>query len=413
VWGRDEAIYNSLFPRIFIKAVNLTRLTLRGDACDHVLRIIGANCHSLQHLDIARSNGVTNYGLYNLFLKKRVGVTRGAPLPTAESIRDAEVRPIASTLESLTLTKYGLGLENLLLLAHLIDSYLSSQLPEANFRRVRTIPGQTPLMALANDVEWIGIPTQVEPLRTVLEAEISAEVWAPLERIVTSTLAAAGDCQLDVYRDQFQPGVFEIYAHGKDEWLLCVVYKISTSLGLTELTLHWDSFSWDMAEVIQLTDIVTWAPNLARLQGRICGSWQGPRPILQSLTAIYCWILDDSTIISILRSCPNLEIIDVKNIRGVGPDWEGPFLTHPVLLEVMEQNPALCRSVREFMVRPTNLTKASVEKLAEKCPRLTRIGDLECWDVNWLEIEELNHALYHSKSQCSLVVLSFPPQPKF
>jgi len=416
VWLQDQTIYPSRFGGIFTKVVNLTKLTLRGDADDNALRSIGAHCHFLQHLDIARSNSITNYGFFNLILKKRIGGKRHVPLPTAETIldmADGGLRPLATSLETFIVTDARIGLDNLLLMAQLLSSYLSAQVPDVTFRRVGSY--RTPLVALASDLDWIGIPTEEKPLYTLLAPWISSDLWARLEPFFELTLTASNEeCQLDVYRDQYEPGVFEVYSHRASEWLLRSIYRISRTLGFTQLTLQWDNFNWEMAQIIQLRDIVTWAPNLTRLhQGRIWGTWEGPKPILQSLTELHCWVLDDSTVISILRSCPSLEIVDIKNVRSGDNAADGPFLSHPVLLELVDQNPRLWLSLREFLIRPTQLTKVSVLKLTEKCPQLTRIGDLECWDVSTEEIQELNHTLYHSKSQCRLVVLSFPPPPKF
>lgn len=351
----------------------------------------------LKALDVSRSPRVSSHGLINLLVKKPIGRKQDGNVTVADVLA-REPRRIASSLVDLSLTYGNLGPVNVQLLAKILKTYLCFHLPEISYRRIS-------FRERAKNIQWkAGFQTQIELAETFAEW-LPPPIWTNFEGILHTTLALFGDCQLDVY--DLNENSIVVYAHKSGEYTLRGAYEVSVTQGLTRLSIFWEDFNWDVGDITPLTDLVTEAPQLEQLETRLCGSWEGPLPVFEKLTEIRCWTLDDSTVISILRICPNLRIIDLKNVRS-GEHME-EFFTDSVLLDLVTENPTLWPQVQELIIRPTDLTKESVRKLTTVCPQMTRLGDLECWDVTAEEIKELNDWLYHSRSQCSLVVLSFPP----
>jgi hypothetical protein len=65
------ALEKSLLPNVFARSTNLTSLTILNGATNHIMRIIGLNCHNLRLLDVSHSITVTDAGLRNLLLSTK------------------------------------------------------------------------------------------------------------------------------------------------------------------------------------------------------------------------------------------------------------------------------------------------------------------------------------------------------
>jgi hypothetical protein len=288
----------------------------------------------------------------------------------------------------------GLNVEELLASSKAMGmTYVIPALPEYQLTRVSTLPNISlyckPLC-----------PPELTPEPTI----IGQEDWKGLCGGIGHTLQSFEDLKLDILA---VGNNVHVYARVETSQLLKAHFTLKPGLGITELTLFWDKFNWELEHLVTLSDLIGWTPNLEKLKCRMYGGWDVPGYMLPRLQYLDIWTLDDSSVIAFLRHCPSLRRMDVKNVRAV--PVETPKLTHQVLLEALKLNPELEKNIEEFIIRPTNLNVESVQHLERKCPKLRRIGDLECWDVSEAEISSLNKTMVATNSKCSLIVLSFPP----
>lgn len=387
------ALKDSRMPSIFAQASALQSVTILNGATDHILRLIGINCPQLQVLDVSHSSAVTIQGMKALLLR----------FPRQKN--NMEKNACAKSLNRLILLGTGVKRPGFEFVCQTLDKgYSISFIPDEIIVRVK----KDKLKIKDLDVDLVPNP--------IVQLGFSHETTRGVEQFVrryVDRIPGTEDLTqvLDIYEDRSD--LMTIFVRDLTSSIINGVLRIELT-NITELVLPWDSFTWRLSNIPELTDLGTELPNLKILKARIQGTWDRADLLLPHLNVAHVWCINDSTILSFLQHSPVISKFTFNCLNFNNPGGETPWnlaINDTSVQEALTSNVSLRNNVEEFCIRPgPKLSTLTVIYLLKNCPQLLRLGDMESWKVSPEQIRNLNVVMDQTNSKCILTVLSFPPK---
>jgi len=263
---QKDALKASKFPSILARAEVLHSVVILNGATDHILRLLGLNCHSLKLLDVSHSQGVSDTGMRNLLLRNP-----RPPRAAAEAAVDRDaLNPCAKSLSRIIVLGTEVTTDGHEFASRIIEGYSVTFIPDSMIVK----PEETKTIVRGFELDTGNF---LISLRIKEALDISQDDAEAIERTASrfvESIPLVGDEQvfinqlLDCY--SAKKGESQMFIRLPDSRIPQAYLRMELN-NLTQLILPWHSFTWRIPSLPDVTELATALPNLTLLKARLQG----------------------------------------------------------------------------------------------------------------------------------------------